>query len=60
MLAHAETTGWDRLLDAYSPLPGRFDELVDELGRVRPHWSPVIAELGRAGPDALQVRFERG
>src|SRR5215207_245116 len=58
MLAKAESTGWDRLLDAYSPIEGRSDELVDDTGRVRPHWTPVLAELGRATPEALQGRFD--
>ena len=58
MLAHAEATGWDRLLEAYAPLPGRADELVDADRRVRPHWSPVLAELGRAGPELLAERFD--
>jgi uncharacterized circularly permuted ATP-grasp superfamily protein/uncharacterized alpha-E superfamily protein len=58
MLAKAESTGWDRLLEAYSPIKGRSDELVDDTGRVRPHWIPVLAELGRAAPQTLQGRFD--
>ncbi|MEN8718711.1 MAG: circularly permuted type 2 ATP-grasp protein [Oceanococcaceae bacterium] len=34
------------MLDAYAPLDGRFDEMVDDQGRVRPHWKNVAAALG--------------
>jgi uncharacterized circularly permuted ATP-grasp superfamily protein len=29
-------------LDSYRPVAGRFDELIDDRGVVRPHWEPFL------------------
>ena len=48
-----------RLLDSYRPLPGVFDEMVDEQGRSRASWRRFIAALDALGPDELKRRFAR-
>jgi uncharacterized circularly permuted ATP-grasp superfamily protein/uncharacterized alpha-E superfamily protein len=35
----------NRLLDAYHPAPGSFDELLDGEGSIRPSWRPVLDAL---------------
>ncbi len=40
----------------YVPVPGRFDELVDERGDVRPHWDPVIRTWAAIGADEVARR----
>ncbi|PSC03918.1 hypothetical protein SLNSH_16770 [Alsobacter soli] len=41
----AHTDRAPALLAGYRPLPGIRDELVDEAGRLRPHWRPVLERL---------------
>jgi uncharacterized circularly permuted ATP-grasp superfamily protein/uncharacterized alpha-E superfamily protein len=41
---------------SYAPVPGRFDELVDERGAVRPHWDPIIRTWAAIGPDEVARR----
>lgn len=43
-----------RLLAAYPSADGRFDELLDEAQKPRPHWSALFAEL--AGTPAGRIR----
>src|SRR2546429_1988213 len=45
------------LLSGYRPLPGIFDEMVDQAGGVRAHWQPLLAMLARLGPQELSRRF---
>ena len=45
------------LIAGYRPLPGVYDEMVDEAGLVRPHWRPFVERLAAEGPDALAQRF---
>jgi uncharacterized circularly permuted ATP-grasp superfamily protein/uncharacterized alpha-E superfamily protein len=47
----------DRLLADYRPLPGIFDEMMDEEGRPRAHWQPFLAMLAALGRDEIDRRF---
>src|SRR5262249_8229009 len=46
-----DTTSLDALVAAYRPLPGIFDEMMDDGGSVRAHWRSFLGLLGalRAG-----------
>jgi uncharacterized circularly permuted ATP-grasp superfamily protein/uncharacterized alpha-E superfamily protein len=45
------------VISGYKPLPGIRDELVDELGRPRPHWLTFLRTVDALGPGELQRRF---
>jgi len=45
------------LLAGYRPLPGVFDEFLDEAGSVRPHWEPFLSEWCALTPSELAQRF---
>jgi uncharacterized circularly permuted ATP-grasp superfamily protein/uncharacterized alpha-E superfamily protein len=45
------------LLAGYRPLPGIFDEMVDQGGRVRAHWQPLLAMLAALGRKEVDRRF---
>jgi uncharacterized circularly permuted ATP-grasp superfamily protein/uncharacterized alpha-E superfamily protein len=45
------------LVDAYRPLPGVFDEMVDSAGRLRRHWLPFLGMLAGLGPEETGRRF---
>src|SRR5215470_7786863 len=47
----------DTLINAYRPLPGVFDEMVDSAGRLRPHWLPFLGMLAGLGPEETGRRF---
>lgn len=42
-----------------TPSPGRYDEMVDDAGQVRPLWSNLSAELATFGADGLARRSAR-
>ena len=42
---------------AYRPLPGIFDEMMDQGGRPRAHWRPFLGMLAGLGPDEINRRF---
>ncbi|MFO0406617.1 MAG: circularly permuted type 2 ATP-grasp protein [Labrys sp. (in: a-proteobacteria)] len=46
----------DGFLAGYRPERGSADELVDDQGRVRPHWRPVLDELRRPKAE-VEARF---
>jgi uncharacterized circularly permuted ATP-grasp superfamily protein/uncharacterized alpha-E superfamily protein len=48
-----------QLLDAYQPVPGVHDEMVDEAGNPRPAWKFFVEALERLGVDELSRRFGR-
>lgn len=48
-----------QLLDAYQPVPGAFDEMVDQNGNARPAWAFFVNALERLGTDELARRFGR-
>lgn len=45
------------LLAGYRPLPGAYDEFMDQGGTVRPHWEPFLAEWSALSTDELNQRF---
>ena len=45
------------LLAGYRPLPGVFDEFIDENGDVRPHWEPFLSGWCTLSPSELTQRF---
>ncbi|RYE33810.1 MAG: hypothetical protein EOP23_07495 [Hyphomicrobiales bacterium] len=45
------------LLAGYRPLPGVFDEFIDESGKVRPHWEPFLSGWCALSPAELTQRF---
>lgn len=49
--------GCSALLEGYRPFPGVYDEMIDETGSVRPHWSAFVGRLGAEAPEALARRF---
>jgi uncharacterized circularly permuted ATP-grasp superfamily protein/uncharacterized alpha-E superfamily protein len=51
------TADLSTLVDAYRPLPGVFDEMVDSAGRLRPHWLRFLGMLAGLGPEETSRRF---
>jgi len=49
----------DLLLDAYRPIDGVLDEMVDASGAPRPLWKDFIAALEAIGSEELHTRFAR-
>lgn len=49
--------GCSALLAGYRPLPGVYDEMMDDAGSVRPHWSAFVGRLGAEAHEALRRRF---
>ena len=48
------------LLSGYSRTDsGAYDELIDEIGNLRPHWLPFLAALALLPPDERAQRAER-
>jgi len=41
---------------SYRPTKGRFDELLDDSGAVRPHWESVVSTWARLGADEIVRR----
>ena len=41
---------------SYEPTPGRFDELVDDDGNVRPHWESMVQTWTKLGADEIVRR----
>ena len=55
--AERDTASLDVLVATYRPLPGIFDEMMDDGGRVRPHWRPLLDMLATLGPEEINRRF---
>jgi uncharacterized circularly permuted ATP-grasp superfamily protein/uncharacterized alpha-E superfamily protein len=53
----AENTNFDQFVAGYRPLPGIFDEMMDDAGRVRAHWQPLLGMLAALGTDEINRRF---
>jgi uncharacterized circularly permuted ATP-grasp superfamily protein/uncharacterized alpha-E superfamily protein len=53
----ARPAGLERILSAYRPLAGIFDEMMDTDGRVRPHWRPFLTMLASLGGEEINRRF---
>src|SRR5580698_1051251 len=49
--------GLKQFVSGYRPLPGVFDEMMDNDGRVRPHWQPFLSMLAALGGDEINRRF---
>lgn len=47
-----------RLLSRYHPLPGAYDEMLEEPGVIRPHWRTLVGAFERFGREELTVRWE--
>jgi uncharacterized circularly permuted ATP-grasp superfamily protein/uncharacterized alpha-E superfamily protein len=45
------------MLARYEPVPGVYDEILDERGEPREHWKPILASLADIGPRELDRRF---
>ncbi|MGB5834923.1 MAG: circularly permuted type 2 ATP-grasp protein [Thiohalocapsa sp.] len=46
-----------RLVDAYLPLPGSFDEMRAADGSLRPHWQYLLDALRQLGPRGIDSRW---
>jgi uncharacterized circularly permuted ATP-grasp superfamily protein/uncharacterized alpha-E superfamily protein len=63
MVAPLETTAerdpvsLEAFVAAYRPLPGIFDEMKDDGGRVRAHWRSFLSMLAGLGPEEINRRF---
>jgi uncharacterized circularly permuted ATP-grasp superfamily protein/uncharacterized alpha-E superfamily protein len=55
--AEQDTASLDALVATYRPLPGIFDEMMDDGGRVRTHWRPLLDMLATLGPEEINRRF---
>lgn len=48
----------ETLLAGYRPLPGTYDEMMDERAQVRQHWARFIDQLAGEPQGSLEQRFE--
>ncbi|MBS0246554.1 MAG: circularly permuted type 2 ATP-grasp protein [Proteobacteria bacterium] len=55
--AAGSETSLDRFVTGYRPLPGIVDEMMDDSGRVRPHWAPLLSQLMTLGHEEIGRRF---
>jgi uncharacterized circularly permuted ATP-grasp superfamily protein/uncharacterized alpha-E superfamily protein len=55
--AEQDTASLDALVATYRPLPGIFDEMMDDGGRVRAHWRALLDMLAALGPEEINRRF---
>ena len=55
--AEHDTASLDALVAAYRPLPGIFDEMMDDGGGVRAHWRSFLGMLAALGPEEINRRF---
>src|SRR6185437_13290134 len=46
------------LLRSYAPPPSRYDEMVDDALRPRPHWQAFLAHLSGLSTDTLRERTQ--
>jgi uncharacterized circularly permuted ATP-grasp superfamily protein/uncharacterized alpha-E superfamily protein len=51
------TSPLPRWLADYLPIPGAYDEMVDAIGSVRPHWSNLARGLTKLGTQEMERRF---
>jgi uncharacterized circularly permuted ATP-grasp superfamily protein/uncharacterized alpha-E superfamily protein len=52
-----QDSGLEQFVSGYRPLPGIFDEMIDDDGRVRAHWQPLLSMLAGLGSDEINRRF---
>ncbi|MGA2259143.1 MAG: circularly permuted type 2 ATP-grasp protein, partial [Thermoguttaceae bacterium] len=55
----AESSPPENLLSNYSPLPGSYDELLDDRGQIRESWRQFTAGLEAMGSQGLDQRNEQ-
>ena len=55
----AESSPSENLLANYSPLPGSYDELLDDRGQIRESWRQFAAGLEAMGSQGLGQRYEQ-
>jgi uncharacterized circularly permuted ATP-grasp superfamily protein/uncharacterized alpha-E superfamily protein len=55
--AERDTASLDALVAAYRPLPGIFDEMMNDGGHVRAHWRSFLGMLAALGPEEINRRF---
>jgi uncharacterized circularly permuted ATP-grasp superfamily protein/uncharacterized alpha-E superfamily protein len=55
----AESSPLENLLAKYSPLPGSYDELLDDRGQIRGSWRQFTAGLQGMGLQGLGQRYEQ-
>src|ERR1700745_2523495 len=55
--AERDSASLQAFVAAYRPLPGIFDEMMDDGGSVRPHWRSFLSMLAALGPDEINRRF---
>ncbi len=55
--AKQPNAGLEQFVSGYRVLPGVFDEMMDNDGRVRPHWQPFLSMLAALGGDEINRRF---
>jgi uncharacterized circularly permuted ATP-grasp superfamily protein/uncharacterized alpha-E superfamily protein len=49
--------GLEQFVSGYRLLPGVYDEMMDDGGRVRPHWQPFLSMLAALGSEEINRRF---
>jgi uncharacterized circularly permuted ATP-grasp superfamily protein len=47
----------EQFVSGYRPLPNIFDEMMDDDGRVRAYWQPLLSMLSGSGGDEINRRF---
>ena len=47
----------EQFVAGYELLPGIFDEMMDDDGRVRAHWQPLLSMLANLGSEEINRRF---
>src|SRR4029077_9936693 len=55
--AERDPVSLEAFVAAYRPLPGIFDEMMDDGGRVRAHWRSFLSMLAGLGPEEINRRF---
>ena len=55
----AESSPSENLLSNYAPLPGSYDELLDDRGHIRESWRIFAAGLDAMGSQGLSQRYEQ-
>src|SRR5258706_3920371 len=45
------------VIAGYRPVPGLYDEMMDEAGQVRPHWLPLLEHFAALRPADVSARF---
>ncbi len=48
------------LVTQYRQVEGSYDEMLQAGGTVRPHWSRLMQQLAKLGPEELQRRWDQG